>query len=62
MVMPVHFLIRVQERIFLVPGIRSTFISAAECRADLSIIAIAQFDEEDMAEALPSILRQITRI
>lgn len=60
--MPIHFLVRVQERIFLIPAEFSNYISAATCRADLAVIAIAQFDEEDMTEILPTILKQITRI
>lgn len=60
--MPIHFLVRVQERVFLIPGQLSPHISAANCRADLAVLAIAQFDEEDMEFELPNLLRDITRI
>jgi len=60
--MPIHFLVRVQERIFVIPGKYSRELSAAICRGDLAVISDIQFDEVDMAEMLPKFLRETTRI
>lgn len=60
--MPIYFLVRVQERIFVIPGNRSREISLASCRADLAIISHIQFDESEIVDYLPKFLRDITKI
>ena len=60
--MPMHFMVRVQERIFIIPGKYHREISLAVCRADLAIISELSFGEDEIADYLPSFLREKTRI
>lgn len=60
--MPIHFMVRVQERIFIVPAKYSREVSLVCCRADLAAISDLQFDAIDIADHLPAFLREITRI
>lgn len=60
--MPIHFMVRVQERIFIIPGSFSRELSMASCRGDLAVISYIQFDQSEIADYLPKFLRDITRI
>lgn len=62
MVMPIHFLVRVQERIFVIDAKYADHITRATCRGDLAVIADIQFDEDQMEDFLPQFLRDLTRI
>lgn len=61
-VMPIHFMVRVQEQIFIIPGKYSRELSMACCRGDLAVISEIQFHETEIAEYLPKFLRDTTRI
>lgn len=60
--MPIHFLVRIQERVYVIPGKYADNVARAQCRADLAIIADIQFDVDQMEEMLPPFLREQTRI
>jgi len=60
--MPIHFLVRVVDRVFVVPGKYHRELADARCAADLSVLADHQFHQALIAEELPSYLREQTVI
>lgn len=60
--MPIHFLVRVQDRVYLIPGAFSKELATAFCEADLGALCITNFHKSDLVEKLPQFLRDITKI
>ena len=60
--MPIHFLVRVVDRVFVVPGKYHMELPNARCAADLSVLADHQFHQALIAEELPPFLREQTII
>lgn len=61
-VMPMHFMVRVKDDIFLIPGTYHKELSAAVCLADISVLADLHFKQQDIASVLPPFLRKLTAI
>ena len=60
--MPIHFIVRVVDRVFVVPGKYHKEINGATCYADLAALSDHQFHQSLIAEELPPFLREVTRI
>lgn len=60
--MPIHFLIRVRNAVFLIDGIHHRMISSAVRTHDLWSIALMSCDLEELRDALPPELDKLTRI
>lgn len=60
--MPMHFLVRVIDRIYIIPAKWSKEIAVARCDYDLSIIAADEFHQSLITERLPAYLREETLI
>lgn len=60
--MPIHFMVRIQERIYIVPGKWAKELSQACCEADMKLLSLLDFDQQQLAEVLPPFLKEITRI
>lgn len=60
--MPIHFLIRIQDRIYVVPGKYSPGISAAATLNDIIGLSDINFDQSQISEVLPPFLKEITKI
>lgn len=60
--MPIHFLIRIVDRIYIVPGERHMEVTQMTCYADIAMLSELQFDQKQIAEALPPFLKQVTAI
>lgn len=60
--MPIHFLVRIVDRIFVVPGKYHRELQGAVCYSDISVLSEHQFHQSLIAEQLPPFLREITRI
>lgn len=60
--MPIHFLIRIVDRVFVIPGRWHKELPDASCYADISALSDLQFHQSLIAEQLPPFLREITRI
>ena len=60
--MPIHFLIRIIDRVFVIPGRYHKEIPDASCYADISALSDLQFPQQLIAEQLPPYLRETTKI
>lgn len=60
--MPIHFMVRVIDDVFVIPGKYHKELASAICLADISILSDLHFKDRDIATALPSFLRRITAI
>lgn len=60
--MPIHFLIRVKGKVYLIHGQYHPFVAGAESDDELEHLSVASFDHRDIATALPPLLKAITRI
>jgi hypothetical protein len=60
--MPIHFMICIVERVFVIPGRYHKEIPDATCYADISALSDIQFQRQLIAEQLPPYLRKETAI
>lgn len=60
--MPIHFIICIIDRVFVIPGRYHQDIPNAICYADISALSDIQFHRQLIAEQLPPYLREITRV
>lgn len=60
--MPIHFLVRVVDRVYLIEGKYSKELSMATSDIDLMAISVDHFHQALIAEELPLLLRNITNI
>jgi len=60
--MPIHFLVRIQEKIYVVPGAHHRELSCACSDMDMKLLSLIDFEQSQIAEVLPPFLREITRI
>ena len=60
--MPIHFLIRIQTLLYVVESRYHATIPYVELESDFGLISVIQFDQKHLAEVLPGVLRDITRI
>lgn len=60
--MPIHFLVRIQTRIYVVPGMWARELSQACCDTDMKLLSSIDFDQSQLADILPPFLKEITRI
>lgn len=60
--MPIHFLVRVQDHIYVVPGQWARELSQACCDTDMKLLSLIDFDKSQITSALPPFLKEITRI
>jgi hypothetical protein len=60
--MPIHFMVRIQTRIYIVPGAWARELSQACCDTDMKVLSLIDFEQSQLAEILPPFLREITRI
>ena len=60
--MPIHFLVRIVDHIYIVPGAYHTELHQAICAVDMLLLSVLDFHESELAEKLPTFLRDITRI
>jgi hypothetical protein len=60
--MPIHFMVRTKDDVFVIPGKFHTELASAACLADVSILADLYFKDHDIATALPPFLRKITAV
>lgn len=59
--MPIHFLICIVERVFVIPGRYHKEIPDATCYADISALSDLQFQRQLIAEQLPIYLKDKTK-
>ena len=59
--MPIHFLVCIIDRVFVIPGRYHSEIPNATCYADISALSDLQFQRQLIAEQLPPYLREMTR-
>lgn len=60
--MPIHFLVCIVERVFVIPGRYHKDIPDATCYADISALSDIQFQRQLIAEQLPPYLSKETAI
>lgn len=60
--MPIHFMVRIIDRVFVVPGKFHKELQGASCYSDISVISDHQFHQSLITEELPPFLREVTRI
>lgn len=60
--MPIHFLIRIVDRVFVVPGKFHRQIPAMASYNDVTALSDIQFPQQLIAEQLPPYLRKVTSI
>lgn len=60
--MPIDFLVRIQTRIYVVPGMWARELSQACCDTDMKLLSSIDFEQSQLASVLPQFLREITRI
>lgn len=60
--MPIHFLVRIVDRVFVIPGKYHRELADARCAADISVISAHQFHQSLIPEELPQYLREQTVI
>ena len=60
--MPIHFMVRSIDDVFVIPGKYHTELASAVCLADVSILADLRFKDHEIAAKLPTFLRKITAI
>ena len=60
--MPIHFLVRIETQVYLIPGAYSTHLALARCLADIKLLSLVEFPQGEIATHLPPILKSITRI
>jgi hypothetical protein len=60
--MPIHFMVRVKDRVFVIPALWARELVQATCLADMAALCSIQFDLVDMAKALPPFLREVTKV
>lgn len=60
--MPIHFMVRIQDHIYIVPGAWSRELSQAVCDTDMKLLSVCDFQQQQLAEVLPPFLKEITRI
>jgi hypothetical protein len=60
--MPIHFLIRVRNTVFLIDGTRHRMVSSATTTHDLWAMSIMSCGDKELAVALPPELDRLTRI
>lgn len=60
--MPIHFLVRVVDQVFVIPGKYHKELPNARCTADIAVITDLQFHQNLIAEELPRYLREQTII
>ena len=60
--MPIHFMIRMVDWVYLVPGKYHVELAAARSLPDLLILSDLRFQQKEIAEKLPPFLRKVTAI
>lgn len=60
--MPIHFLVRILDMVFVIPGERSKELNQATTLVDVAVLAVLQCELRDLAAELPPFLRLITKI
>lgn len=60
--MPIHFLIRANNIVYLVEGKYSSAVALMDSPNTICSISIAYFPQEDIRDKLPALLKTITRI
>lgn len=60
--MPIHFMVRIQDQIYIVPGKWARELTQACCDADMKLLCDINFQQQELAVALPPFLKEITRI
>lgn len=60
--MPIHFMVRVKDRVYVVPAMWSRELCQATSLTDMAMLCSIQFDLADMAKALPPFLREVTKV
>lgn len=60
--MPIHFMVRIQEQIYIVPGMWHRELSQACCEADMKLLSTINFPQQQLASVLPPFLKEVTRI
>jgi hypothetical protein len=60
--MPIFFLVRVKDYMFLIPGELSKSLSAASSIEDLVAISDLHFQQQSLTTELPQFLRKATRV
>ncbi len=60
--MPIHFMVRIQEQIYIVPGKWARELSQACCEADMKLLSTINFPQQQLEIVLPPFLKEITRI
>lgn len=61
-IMPIYFLVAVQDRCFVIPGKWSRELAHADCIVDLLGMSVLDFSKSKMQDVLPPFLREVTRI
>jgi hypothetical protein len=60
--MPIHFMVRIIDDVFVIPGKYHKELASAICLADVSILSDLHFKDRDIVVALPPFLRQVTAV
>lgn len=60
--MPIHFMVRVKDRVYVIPGKWARELTQATSLADVAVLCSIQFDLAGMAQALPPFLREVTKV
>lgn len=60
--MPIHFLIRINERIYLIPGAYADSLGAVDTIRDLEIISVIHFPQKELISQLIPKLQVITKV
>ncbi len=61
-IMPIHFLVRIVDRVYVIPGKYHVELAAAGCMSDIAVLSVHQFYYKEIADELAPFLRKITRI
>lgn len=60
--MPILFLVRIQNWMYVVPGAYHAELSMASCETDMVLLSLINFEQTQLQEVLPPFLRDLTRI